>query len=271
MKVRGPRMGLSFFSMMAGSLLVLGGCALGISGSGATRGTAPLEITSPTFMVLPDGKVGEGYSQILAASGGTSGYRWSLNPGSSSWPVGLSLNSTGVISGTPTTAGSSTMTVQVVDSVGGTAIKQLSLIIHSAGEVPVVHTGPLLLPAGMGGTLMVRNAAASVDGAFTPDRYGTSPIKGQRSMILMETGGNHMETVVVTIDMAGGAVGALFGFYDRGPGETWVCGSGQSQACHGLTVNGKTGTVTFVNTALEAIIGESPSITLNGTVTSQPF
>jgi len=271
MKCCGPRVGLSFCSMMAGFLLVLGGCASEGRGGGVMRGAGPLEITSPTFMMLLDGKVGEGYSQILAASGGTSGYRWSLNPGSSSLPVGLSLNPTGVISGTPTTAGSSTMIVQVVDSVGGTAIKQLSLIIHPAGEVPIIQTGPLLLPAGMGGTLSIRNAPASVNGTLTPDRYGTSPIKGQRSMIFMETGGNHMETVVVTIDMAGGAVGALFGFYDRGPGETWVCGSGQSQACLGLTVNGKTGTVTFVNTALEAILGESPSITLNGILTSPPF
>ncbi|MHC4713423.1 MAG: putative Ig domain-containing protein [Planctomycetota bacterium] len=71
-----------------------------------------LQITTTS---LPDGYEGVSYSQTLAATGGVTPYDWSVISGS--LPVGLSLNSsTGEISGTPTTTGTSNFTVQVIDS-----------------------------------------------------------------------------------------------------------------------------------------------------------
>jgi hypothetical protein len=73
---------------------------------------APLTITSTS---LPAPVVGQAYSAQLRASGGTSPYTWSIVEGS--LPPGLELNaSTGEITGTPTEAGSFTLTVQVTDS-----------------------------------------------------------------------------------------------------------------------------------------------------------
>jgi hypothetical protein len=64
---------------------------------------------------LVSGTTGSTYSQTLQASGGTTPYIWSIVSGA--LPSGLSLNgSTGAISGTPTTAGTSNFTVQVRDS-----------------------------------------------------------------------------------------------------------------------------------------------------------
>jgi hypothetical protein len=63
----------------------------------------------------PSGIVGVAYSETVSVNGGTSPYTYSVLSGS--LPAGLSLNTgTGVISGTPTTAGTSTFTIQAVDS-----------------------------------------------------------------------------------------------------------------------------------------------------------
>jgi hypothetical protein len=83
----------------------------------------PLTITTP---LLPNGNTGVAYSLALTATGGNSPYSWSLQAGSS-LPSGLSLNSsTGVISGTPTTSGGYSTTVQVTDANANTAAKSLS-------------------------------------------------------------------------------------------------------------------------------------------------
>jgi uncharacterized protein (TIGR03437 family) len=67
--------------------------------------------TSP----LPTGKVNVAYSQTLSAIGGTAPYTWTVTSGA--LPAGLSLNtSTGVISGTSTTTGTTNFTIQIVDS-----------------------------------------------------------------------------------------------------------------------------------------------------------
>ena len=58
---------------------------------------------------LPGATVGVAYSQTVSASGGTGGFSYSLSAGA--LPAGLTLNpSSGVISGTPTTAGPSSFT-----------------------------------------------------------------------------------------------------------------------------------------------------------------
>jgi len=70
-------------------------------------------------------------NRSLAASGGTSPYTWSLNPGSEALPAGLSLSPAGAISGTPTAIGSTSPTFRVQDSAGRSATKQLTVTITS--------------------------------------------------------------------------------------------------------------------------------------------
>lgn len=72
---------------------------------------ADLNITTNT---LAQGTVGPTYSQTLSATGGLAPYTWSNTP---NLPPGLTLNSaTGVITGTPTTAGTTLVRFRVMDN-----------------------------------------------------------------------------------------------------------------------------------------------------------
>ncbi|MBI3209328.1 MAG: putative Ig domain-containing protein [Candidatus Solibacter usitatus] len=82
---------------------------------------------SVTTTTLANGMVSSAYSQTLQAAGGTSGRTWSITGGA--LPGGLTLSAAGVIGGTPTAAGTFTFTVQVRDSQGNTATRQLSIQI----------------------------------------------------------------------------------------------------------------------------------------------
>ncbi len=94
---------------------------------------------------LPNGTVSVLYSQGLSATGGLPPYTWSVV--SSAPPQGLSLSSTGIVSGTPTTAGSFMFGVQATDTAGATAKAAATLTIQPA---PLKITTSAL-PAGMSG------------------------------------------------------------------------------------------------------------------------
>jgi hypothetical protein len=73
--------------------------------------------SSPT--VLTGGTLGVAYSQTITASGGMGSYTYTTTAGT--LPTGLTLSSAGVLSGTPTTVGSYSFTVQASDANGCSA------------------------------------------------------------------------------------------------------------------------------------------------------
>jgi parallel beta-helix repeat protein len=92
---------------------------------------------------LPGGIVGTSYATTLAATGGTSPYSWSTISGT--LPAGLQLSaSSGKISGTPTSAATSSFTVELKDASSSTATAGLSIQVSPAGTTgPAVSlTGP---------------------------------------------------------------------------------------------------------------------------------
>ena len=89
------------------------------------------------FAAPPGGEVGVSYSDQLTVTGGTSPFTWSVSAGS--LPGGVTLNaSTGLLSGTPTTAGTYSFTVKVTDSSGlsSTEAVTLTVIAGAVAELP---------------------------------------------------------------------------------------------------------------------------------------
>ncbi len=76
-------------------------------------------VVSPA--ALPAMKVAVPFSQTLSSTGGTGPYTYTLNSGA--LPVGLSLTSAGVLSGTPTQRASYNFTVRSQDSLGAFTLK----------------------------------------------------------------------------------------------------------------------------------------------------
>lgn len=91
-----------------------------------------------TTTTLQGGKVGEAYSQTLAATG-TAPITWSIDSGS--LPAGLSLSGD-TISGTPTTAGTFTFTVKATNNSLDADTKELSIVIQAASVGPNPDPNP---------------------------------------------------------------------------------------------------------------------------------
>lgn len=126
------------------SLTIPNGSALNGNGKLTNNGTIIVEkggnltgnpggiiVTAPAITTdsLPNGTVGESYTATLEATGNN--ITWSA----SGLPDGLTLNSDGTITGTPTAEGTSTVTVKAENSAGSTS-KDYTLNIKPA-TVPV--------------------------------------------------------------------------------------------------------------------------------------
>jgi PKD repeat protein len=112
----------------------------------------PLGITTTD---LSYGVTGRAYSDSLAATGGLEPYSWAIT--NSTLPNGLILNSTtGDIYGTPTAAGTSNLTVQVMDANTESDSRALSIPIYDPVAVDTVS-----LPYGVTGRAYAQTLSAS--------------------------------------------------------------------------------------------------------------
>ncbi len=93
---------------------------------------------------LPNAASGAAYTQTVVATGGTgTGYIYTVDSGA--LPTGLTLSSTGAITGTPTAAGTYTFTVRAIDSAGNFQTKEYTV------TVVAVAVGPASLPSATNG------------------------------------------------------------------------------------------------------------------------
>lgn len=151
----------------------------------------PLVITS---VAVPNGTVGVAYSAPLGASGGTPPYTWSVITGT--LPGGLTLNSSnGLLSGTPTTSGNYSFSIQARDATGATAQRAFSISVISqltlnpgnfTGQVGTAFSQTLTASGGVppytyaiqAGTLPAGVSFSGSTGSFsgTPTAAGTSSV-----------------------------------------------------------------------------------------------
>ncbi|UDM48834.1 putative Ig domain-containing protein [Cupriavidus sp. MP-37] len=161
-----------------------------VSATDSSTGTGPytgsraytLAVAAPALSLSPASLqapvAGVAYSQALTAGGGTAPYSFSVAAGS--LPAGLSLNpSTGVLSGTPSTAGSHTFTVRVTDSSTGTGAP------YSISRVYTLTTGqgmpsapPVAVTTLSNAPVTIHAAANAANGPFSGVSIVTPPTSG---------------------------------------------------------------------------------------------
>ncbi len=122
--------------------------------------TTPPSIT--TTALGGDATVGVPYSFVLEATGGQAPYAWTAL---GALPAGLTLSSSGVISGTPSVAGAVSFAVRVTDGAGNSANANYSLTVAAGAPAPT----PALAIGGCSGatTCTLPTAAAGTAYAYT--------------------------------------------------------------------------------------------------------
>jgi hypothetical protein len=121
-------------------------------------GSVSLAVVAPTLAItttaVPIAKVGTNYSAVLATTGGTLPFTWSLTSGT--LPRGIALNAAGgILSGTPLQFGTGAILVKVTDSstpqMTDSATYTLTVIsgldITPPPPPPTVRSAPLTPPA----------------------------------------------------------------------------------------------------------------------------
>ena len=124
----------------------------------------PTIVLSPTSLTNP--MVGIGYSQTITANGGTPSYTFAITSGS--LPNGMTLNSAGVITGTPTVAGTFNFTVTVTDTNNFTGNQPYTFTLAP----PTISLNPTTLPTpllGVGYSHMI-----SANGGTTPYTFAVT-------------------------------------------------------------------------------------------------
>ncbi len=84
---------------------------------------------------LATATAGTAYSATLQATGGTSPYAWSLDTTSPTLPNGLSLSSSGTLSGTTSTLSTTNVIFRVTDNVGAIATRTLALTVGTGAKI----------------------------------------------------------------------------------------------------------------------------------------
>jgi hypothetical protein len=106
-----------------------------------------------TTSALPEGVVGKTYTASAGATGGKPTYFFSAI----GLPIGLSMDTSGLITGNPGVAGDFSVTVTVIDSLATPGTKSVSMNLHIYGALQITTTS---LAEGLKGAIYFTNVTA---------------------------------------------------------------------------------------------------------------
>jgi hypothetical protein len=171
------------------------------STNGATFHATIVPIITSTSP-LPSGAVGSAYAVALGATGGVAPYVWLIASGA--LPPGLALSPAGVISGTPTTAGTYTPTIRVAGTDGSWSTAVFSLSVtpppnFTISVAPVVSTVVAGAAASYTVTVSAQNGFTGTVG------FGVSglPFGAQASFASPTIAGSGSTTMTVSTALGG--------------------------------------------------------------------
>jgi serine protease len=176
-----------------------GGCQM--SHPIVTNGGGTLTANNPGNQT---GTVGTAVSLTMTATGGTTPYTWSAT----GLPAGLSINaSSAAISGTPTTAGSSSVTVTVTDSASHHATASFTWTINAKGSC--ASPGQKLVNPGFENGTSPWSATPGVLG----NTSGETAHSGTQYAWLDGYGTTHTDTLSQSVALPSGCTTYTFSFW----------------------------------------------------------
>jgi uncharacterized protein (TIGR03437 family) len=218
----------------------------------------PLITVNPADPNLPQATISSPYSVTFSATGGAAPAP--LSHSSGVLPLGLTFNpATGVLSGSPTQAGTFTFDIRATDANGCIGFRRYTLVVNSTCPAITVNPTDLNLPQATVGTPYTQTFSATGGAApYRVDRFAGTPPPG---LTLDFTTG-----LLSGTPTAPGTFTFTIGFKDAGqcPGERTYTLVINHPACPSVTVNptnpvlpsGTTGTA--YNQKFSAMGGTSP-------------
>ncbi len=278
-------------SLPAGLTLAASGAITGIpTGSGTfsfdvrvTDGigqtaNAPLSITvgsglTITTTSLPNGQVNLAYPATnLTATGGNPPFVWSVLSGA--LPGGLTLSSTGTLTGTPTASGTFNFTVQVKENANFTATASLSIVVRPAvsisttsvpdGQVNIAYASTTLSATGGLAPYAWTLANGALPGGLTLSQTGV--LSGT------PTGSGAFNFTARVTDAAGQTSNAPFSFTIR-PAvsiSTTSLPNGTIAVAYSANVAGSGGLLPYAFALSNGALPPGLSLAANGAITGTP-
>ena len=174
--------------------------------TGASNRTSSSVVVPPTLTFtesMPDGAVDNEYNNLLTNSDGTGPFTWSINGGT--LPPGLTLDpSTGLLSGTPTAAGTYSFDVRIVDANNRSDTRSGSTLIKLAASVSLGSSESSVTF----GTQVTLTATVTPSDATGTVTFTDVPASGTNQGDTVTLGTGAISGGVATLDLALPAFGA---------------------------------------------------------------